>query len=98
MTLACPEGLSYLDFQDECIIYGLRRRRTLVADEPGLGKGHPLTTRVATPEGYTPVGKLKVGSQVIHPSGKPVDVIGVYDRGVLPVSYTHLTLPTILLV
>lgn len=85
MTLACPDGLSYLDFQDECIIYGLRRRRTLVADEPGLGKGHPLTTRVATPEGYTPVGKLKVGSQVIHPSGKPVDVMGVYDRGVLPI-------------
>lgn len=85
MTLACPEGLSYLDFQDESIIYALKRRRTLIADEPGLGKGHPLTTRVLSPEGYVPIGQLKVGSQVIGANGKPVDVIGVYDRGVLPI-------------
>lgn len=83
--LACPEGLSYLDFQENSILYALSRRRALIADEPGLGKGHPLTTRILTPDGYTPIGTLSVGDKVIGSSGKPVDVLGVHDRGVLPV-------------
>lgn len=83
--LLCPDDLSYLDFQNNSIGYGLRRRRVLVADEPGLGKGHPLSTRILTPEGYTPIGKIGVGSQVIGANGKPVDVVGIYDRGMLPV-------------
>jgi hypothetical protein len=83
--LSCPEGLSYLDFQETSILFALQRRRALIADEPGLGKGHPLTTRILTPEGYTPIGKLSVGDKVIGASGKPVDVLGVFDRGILPV-------------
>lgn len=84
-VLNTPAGLSYLDFQDTSIMYALQRRRTLIADEPGLGKGHPLTTRILTPDGYTPIGKISVGDKVILSSGKPGDVLGVFDRGMLPV-------------
>lgn len=83
--LLTPEGLSYLDFQNTSILYALQRRRTLIADEPGLGKGHPLTTRILTPNGYCPVGQISVGDKVILSSGKPGDVTGVFDRGMLPV-------------
>lgn len=83
--LRTPEGLSYLDFQNTSILYALQRRRTLIADEPGLGKGHPLTTRILTPDGYTPIGHLSVGDKVILSTGKPGAVTGVFDRGLLPV-------------
>lgn len=83
--LRAPVGLSYLDFQENSITYALQRRRTLIADQPGLGKGHPLTTRVLTPDGYTPIGDLAVGDYVIGSNGKPVEVARIFDRGVLPV-------------
>jgi len=34
----CPDGLNYLDFQRAGIEFAIQRRRTLIADPPGLGK------------------------------------------------------------
>lgn len=83
--LNTPAGLSYLDFQNTSISYALMRRKTLIADEPGLGKGHPLTTRILTPEGHKAIGEIKLGDRVIGSNGAPVEVTGVFDRGLLPV-------------
>lgn len=85
MTLIVPEGESYLDFQNNSILYALKRKRTLIADQPGLGKGHPLSTRLATPSGYRPVGDLRAGDKVIGSNGKAVDIMRVHERGMLPV-------------
>ena len=84
-VLRSPAGESYLDFQHNSILYALQRKRTLIADQPGLGKGHPLTTRLATPTGFVPIGQLSAGDLVIGSNGKPVDVISVHDRGLLPI-------------
>ena len=80
-----PEGLAYLPYQKAGIRYARSRKRCLIADEPGLGKGHPLWYRVMTPAGPRPIGALKVGDDVIGSDGKPTTVTGVFDRGVLPI-------------
>jgi len=83
--LRLPINEELIEFQNNSVRYALQRKKTLIADEPGLGKGHPLTTRILTPDGYTPVGKISPRDHVIGSNGKPVLVTGVFDRGVLPV-------------
>lgn len=83
--LRAPDGLDYLDFQKDGIKWGLEHLTALIADQPGLGKGHPLTTPVLTPSGWRPIGDLVVGDLIIGWLGAPIPVTGVFDRGVLPV-------------
>lgn len=58
--------------------------RALLADEMGLGKAQPVGSLVATPDGWTPIGRLAVGDLVIGSDGKPTAVTGVFPQGVLP--------------
>lgn len=50
----------------------------------GGGKGHPLDTRVPTPNGMLLWGELRVGDRVYGSDGRPTTVTAVFDRGVLP--------------
>lgn len=96
--LILPEGIdpqtgkpfSYMPFQGDGIKFALPRHSVLIADEPGLGKGHPLSTRLATPNGMRPLGDLTIGDDVIGSTGRPVRVQAIYDRGILPV-YSVIT-------
>jgi phosphate starvation-inducible protein PhoH and related proteins len=45
------------------------------------GRAQPLTTRVLTPEGYRPMGELRVGDLVVGSNGLPTPVIGYYPQG-----------------
>lgn len=64
------------------------------------GKAQPLSEPVLTPSGYTRMGKVKVGSKVMTPSGNITEVIGDYPQGVQDTyimdfedgSYTRVTL------
>lgn len=56
-----------------------------LCDETGIGKGHPASTNVLTPEGWHPIGDLKPGDVVTGSCGKPINVKKVHYRGVLPV-------------
>ncbi len=51
----------------------------------GKGKAQPVTTPVATPDGWRPIGDLKPGDYVIGSDGRPTKVIGIFPQGVLPV-------------
>ena len=51
----------------------------------GQGKGLIYGTSVETPTGPLAVEKLAIGDEVIGSDGKPVQVYGIWDRGVLPV-------------
>lgn len=75
---------AYLGYQKAGIEYAMPRRYTLIADAPGLGKGHPITTRVLTPTGWRCVGDLEVGDRICGRDGETF-VTGTHDRGVLPV-------------
>jgi len=51
---------------------------------PGVGKGSPFGTPVATPCGWRAIESLQVGDAVIGRDGTPTIVLGVFDRGRLP--------------
>lgn len=51
--------------------------RLLVCFPPGHGKALALDTSIATPSGWTTMGRLKVGDFVFDETGTPTKVVGV---------------------
>jgi phosphate starvation-inducible PhoH-like protein len=45
------------------------------------GRAQPMFTKVLTPNGFRPIGDLRVGDFVIGSSGAPTEVLGVYPQG-----------------
>ena len=45
------------------------------------GRAQPLETPVLTPDGFRPIGELRVGDLVIGSGGCPTPVLGVYPQG-----------------
>jgi superfamily II DNA or RNA helicase len=61
---------------------GMQRPAIVLAT--GMGKGHPLDTEIPTPQGLRKWGDLQAGDLVFGSNGRPTEITGVYDRGVLP--------------
>jgi len=59
-----------------------RGRIVEIYGEEGMGKALEVSTPVLTPEGFWPIGRLKVGDYVIGSNGRPTRVVGVYPQGV----------------
>ena len=55
------------------------------------GRAQPLTTPVLTPDGYRPIGSLRLGDLVIGSDGRPTRVEGVYPQGVKDVFRVTMT-------
>src|SRR6266545_1600453 len=45
------------------------------------GRAQPVFTKVLTPDGWRPIGDLRVGDLVIGSTGEPTPVLGVYPQG-----------------
>jgi phosphate starvation-inducible PhoH-like protein len=45
------------------------------------GRAMPVDTPVLTPDGFRPIGQLRVGDLVIGSNGEPTPVLGVYPQG-----------------
>ncbi len=45
------------------------------------GRAQPLDAQVLTPDGFVPIGSLRVGDLVVGSNGEPTPVIGVYPQG-----------------
>ncbi|GHA87461.1 PhoH family protein [Streptomyces chryseus] len=45
------------------------------------GRAQPVFTKVMTPDGWRPIGDLRVGDLVIGSNGEPTPVLGVYPQG-----------------
>ncbi|HEY2655540.1 MAG TPA: PhoH family protein [Solirubrobacteraceae bacterium] len=45
------------------------------------GRAQPLSTPVLTPDGFRPIGSLRIGDLVTGSNGMPTPVIGVYPQG-----------------
>ena len=58
-----------------------RPPRIMIYGSEGVGKAQPLNAKVLTPTGWTEIGKLKIGSEIIGQDGKTHHVIGVFPRG-----------------
>lgn len=59
--------------------------RILVSGPGGSGKAQPLHSRLATPTGWTTMGEVEVGDQLIGSDGGPISVTAVHERGELPI-------------
>ena len=45
------------------------------------GRAQPVTTPVLTPDGWRPIGELRIGDLVVGSDGTPTPVLGVYPQG-----------------
>jgi hypothetical protein len=66
-------------FQDDFI--NSDERVVSIIGAKGSGKAQPLSESVLTPNGFVPMGSLKVGDKVIGSDGKPCNVTGVFPQG-----------------
>jgi hypothetical protein len=57
---------------------------TLLAAQGGTGKAQSLDSKILTPNGWTTMGELHVGSKVIAMDGTVAKVTGVFPQGVKP--------------
>jgi DNA methylase/LAGLIDADG-like domain len=51
----------------------------------GQGKAQPLDAKILTPGGWTTMGAIRPGDQVIAGDGTPTRVLGVYPQGERPI-------------
>lgn len=56
-----------------------------IASGHGIGKAHPKSLVIETPDGQRSWGDLKIGDQVWGANGEPTTIVAVHERGVLPV-------------
>lgn len=57
-------------------------KRCINGDEMGLGKEQPYSEPVLTPDGWVPMGELKVGDSVIAADGSTTIITNIYEQGV----------------
>jgi len=53
------------------------------------GRAQPVFTKVLTPSGFRPIGRLQVGDFVIGSDGCPTEVLGVYPQGFKKIYRVH---------
>ena len=53
-----------------------------ITGKAGSGKAQPLDAKVLTPNGWTTMGEITVGSKVMGSDGYPAEVMGVYPQGI----------------
>lgn len=79
----CPTGFTDIDkitggWQNSDLI--------IIAARPGMGKLQPLTEPLLTPNGWSLMGDISKGSEVICPvTGSPVKVLNVYPQNELKI-------------
>ncbi len=70
------------DFQREAIRVLLDGESVMVAAPTGTGKALAVDTPVLTPTGWTRIGELRPGDNVIGADGRPTKVRGVFPQGI----------------
>lgn len=69
--------------------YSTEQRNAIITNAPlvmvqagaGTGKALPLDEPVLTPNGWTKMGDLQIGDEVIGQNGKPCQVIKIHEQG-----------------
>jgi replicative DNA helicase len=71
-----PTGIRDLDELTNGLQAG---QMVVIAARPGVGKALALDTPVATPTGWTTMGEIRVGEQVIGSDGRPTTVVAATE-------------------
>lgn len=75
-----PHQLEYFDEYEKSVgQYGLRGHLAAIA--AGGGKAQPLDAKILTPSGWSTMGEMEVGKEVIAPDGSVTKVTGVHPQG-----------------
>lgn len=74
------------DLQKDAIDYLINDPSPLrgLALQTGRGKGQPLETKIKTPGGWTTMGEVSVGDQILAWDGSVTSVTGVFPNGEMP--------------
>ncbi|MGW0184131.1 DnaB-like helicase C-terminal domain-containing protein, partial [Nocardia sp. NPDC003345] len=76
ISLGVPTGFSELDE----ITNGLHPgQMIIVAARPGVGKALAVDTPLPTPDGWTTMGEIRVGQQLLGADGKPTRVVAATE-------------------
>lgn len=54
---------------------------TIVSGLPGTGKAQPLYSKILTPNGWTTMGEIKEGDDIITPKGYKSKVVNIFPQG-----------------
>lgn len=75
------------DYQEDTIrrVVNEPTKAAIIADEVGLGKAQPLDALILTPEGFKPMGAMRVGQEVVTPNGGVALIDGIYPQGIRPI-------------
>lgn len=82
--IAYPKKPQLRDYQAPAVELAKLWQQGVVIMPCGSGKGHPLNTKIYTPDGPVEFGTLSAGDKVIGSDGRPITVTGIFDRGMLP--------------
>lgn len=74
-------GWSDLGHQREGYEFLLRNLKCLLADDMGVGKYQPLSSKILTPTGWVKMGDVKPGDFVVGKNGLPTRVTAIYPQG-----------------
>jgi hypothetical protein len=77
-------GFKLRNVQKTAVDFIRSRRGTLLGDDPRVGKGHLVGTKIMTPSGWQSIERLRFGDRVCGSDGFSCRVTGVFHRGVLP--------------
>lgn len=77
-SIGIPTGLHKFDYVTGGLV---KRKMIVVMARTGVGKAQPLNAKVLTPSGWKTMGDLKVGDEVLTPSGAPSRIVAVHPQG-----------------
>lgn len=81
LTIDIPTRLPLREYQAEGVAYGMEKLHFINGDAPGLGKEQPLSSLIATPDGFVKMGNVKIGTSVFGADGNIYNVTGVFPQG-----------------
>lgn len=71
-------------YQKEAVhFFEITNGRALLGDSPGVGKAQKLDALIATPDGWTRMGDLKIGQKVFHHNGDSYPITGIFPQGLI---------------
>jgi SNF2 family DNA or RNA helicase len=81
------EGLkmNLFPYQRNGVAYALEKGSCIMGDAPGLGKAQPMSSLIATPEGFKRMSDIKVGDSVFGRDGCIYQIEAIYPQGKRPV-------------
>ena len=84
-TMKNGKELKIRNYQTQSIAHFIKMPRHIDGHGVGLGKAQPLSAKVLTPYGWTTMGQLKIGDEIVDPDGGTGVVEAIFPQGSKPI-------------